>query len=202
MDLSFIQKLFEKKKPKLHMLKWGLPEQRLVAEVKDADKTVYALKKNKAKFVSGGEFIDRIHAKQLGETAFTYFIVRTEKKTENETILFDGYMAQEEEQLNLQLQNSYSIEEDLDNLGYAEAVNREVIEWRFNYSLIKASVFEIDGFGSFIEIAIPKTKLVRTRENQEKQAFELLEKIGIKKEEAIPTDVITLQLVQSMQEKK
>ncbi|HLC37944.1 MAG TPA: hypothetical protein VJI71_00645, partial [Candidatus Norongarragalinales archaeon] len=53
-----------KKKFKQHELKWKLPEQRFSFEIPDAEKAVYNLKKNKAVFVSGGEFFDVIHAKQ------------------------------------------------------------------------------------------------------------------------------------------
>ncbi|MFH1779732.1 MAG: hypothetical protein ABH803_01135 [Candidatus Micrarchaeota archaeon] len=202
MDIPFLKNLFEKKQAKQHSLKWGLPEQRLTGIIKDAEKTVYALKKNKAAFISGGEFIDVIHAKQLAPQVFTYFIVRTEKKTEKETILFDGYMAQEDENIDLEVQSSYSIQEDLDKLGYQEAFARAVTEWQFKLMLIKIKVLEIDEFGCFIEIALPKTKMERTRKNQEKQTLDFLEKLGVKKEEIIPTDVITIQMMESVEKQK
>jgi len=184
------------KKPK-HELKWKLPEARLSLPVEDAEQMVYALKKNKARFASGGEFADVIHAKKYAENVYAYFLVRTEKKTEKETIVADPYMLREEDTLGTEVQSSYSMIEDLEKMGYKEVFARQVTEWRFTYGLLRVAVFQIEDFASFIEIALPATKIESARELQEKQAFALVEKLGFKKEDAIPLDVITIQMLES-----
>ena len=185
------------KKNKQHELKWKLPELRLTFEVKDAEKTVYNLKKNKALFTGGGEYFDIIHAKQYGEAVFAYFIVRSEKRTQKETLLFDGYMLQEEDKLGFDVQSSYSMIEELDKLGYKELFSREIEEWNFNFGVIKIKVAEIAGLGKFAEFALPETKFDRAREAQEKTLEILLKKLELKKEEGVPTDLITLQLAET-----
>lgn len=196
--LEEAKKLLGLKKPPLHKLKWKLPEARFTFPVKNAENAVAKVRQT-ASFKSGGEFNDSILSKQYGEGVFAYFIVRSEKKTEQESLLFDGYMIQEDEPLGVSLQSGYSTQESLANIGYAPAFNRTVTEWRFANINFKAAVFEIDGFGAFIEFALPQTDLEKTREIQTK-AFELaVKKIGLKTREALPTDVITLQML-SMQE--
>ena len=189
------------KKPKMHELKWKLPEMRVTFPIKDAEKMVYALKKNKAVFAGGGEYFDIVHSKQYGEGGvFAYFIVRSEKLTQKETLMFDGYMLQEEDRLGFEVQSSYSIAEQLDKLGYNEALAREIEEWNFNFGVIKIKVVDIDNFGKFIEFALPETKFDRAREAQQKTLDLLIKKLSLNKDEAIPTDVITLQLAENAQQ--
>ncbi len=187
-----------KKKFKQHELKWKLPEQRFSFEIPDAEKAVYNLKKNKAVFVSGGEFFDVIHAKQFGDNSgiFAYFIVRSEKRTQKETLLFDGYMLQEEDRLGFEVQSSYSMIEQLDKLGYQEAFARELEEWNFNFGVLRIKVLDIAKIGSFMEFALPETKFDRAREAQEKTYNLLLSKLGLDKKKAVPTDAITIQLME------
>lgn len=187
-----------RRKPK-HELKWPLPEMRLTVPIEDCEKTVGALKKAHARFVSGGEFVDVIHAKQYAEGVYAYFIMRTEKKTEKETLFADAYMLQEEERLGVEVSASYSVIEDLEKLGFKKSLEREVTEWRFLYATVRAAVFDVLGFGSFLEIALPQTKFEKAREASEKTAFALVAKLGFKKEDIIPTDVITLQLLSQKQ---
>ncbi len=198
-QLQALIPLMPKKKP-VHKLKWKLPEQRFTLPVEDAEKTVFLLEKTlKAKFVSGGEFTDVVHAKQYGEGVFSYFVVRTEKKTENEHILFDGYMIQEEEPLGLDLSNSFSFMEDLDGLGYKQSLQRALTEWRFLYLPLRIVVADVEGFGAFIDIALPATNFEADRKKQEKKLDDLLKKLGVKKEIALPTDVVTLQWLSEQQ---
>ena len=200
--MGFLDFLF-KKKPvgKQHELKWKLPEMRITFPINDAEKIVYALKKNKCVFTAGGEFFDIIHSKPYGDGGvFAYFIARSEKLTQKETLLFDGYMLQEEDRLGFEVQSSYSIAEQIDKLGYKEVLTREVEEWSFNFGVIKIKVADIDGFGSFIEFALPETKFDRAREAQQKTLEILLKKLVLNKDEGIPTDVITLQLAEAAQQ--
>jgi len=187
------------KKP-VHKLKWKLPEQRFSAPIEDAEARVGALEKMHAKFVSGGEFLDVVHAKAYGEGVFAYFIVRTEKKTEDEHVLFDGYMIQEEEPLGLNLASSFSFMEDLEQLGYKQSLQRAVTEWRFLVPPLKVAVFDVTGFGQFMEFALPATNYEADRKRQEKKLDELFKKFGFKAEETLPTDVITLQWLSQQQE--
>lgn len=193
--------LFPKKPLKAHELKWKLPEIRMTFALKDAEKMVYELKKNKAVFTTGGQYFDIIHAKEFGEGVFGYFIVRTEKLTQKETLSFDGYMLQEEDRLGFEVQSSYSMAEQLDNLGYQEVAARELQEWNFTFVIVRIKVVDVKGFGSFIEFALPETKFDRGREAQEKTLEILLKKLVLDKKEAIPTDVITLQLASASEKK-
>ena len=199
--MGFLDFLFPKKQ-KMHELKWKLPEVRMVFSVKDAEKAVFDLKKNKAVFASGGQYFDVIHAKQYGEGVFAYFIVRTEKLTQKETLLFDGYMLQEEDRLGFEVQSSYSMIEELDKLGYSEAAARELQEWNFTFGAVRIKVSDIKGFGEFIEFALAETKIDRAREAQEKTLEILLKKLGFDKKEAVPTDTITLQLASAEDNQK
>ncbi|HLD76019.1 MAG TPA: hypothetical protein VI874_03300 [Candidatus Norongarragalinales archaeon] len=188
------------KKP-VHKLKWKLPEMRLSIPVPDAEDAVLKLKKSGATYVSGGEYVDTVYAKPYGEGVFSYFFVRIEKKTENEHLLFDGYMIQEEEPLGVNLTSSFSIMEDLESLGYQKTLVRDLTEWRLRMAFIRAAVFDVTGFGSFIELALPATNFADAREKQQKKADDVLKKLGIKHDEALPTDVVTLQWLSQQQEK-
>ncbi len=190
---------FLKKKPALHKLKWKIPEARLTVEVKDAEETVGKLRK-KARFITGGEFIDTVYYKKHGENTYTYFTIRIDKRTEDENLLFDGYMIQEEEVLNLEVASAYTIQPHLEKLGYQKAFERDVTTWQFLAGIIRINVYSVEKYGEFIEIALPPTKFVKAREVAEKFAYNLLEKIGIKKEEVIPTDVNTLELTETRQQ--
>lgn len=198
-QLQALIPLLPKKKP-VHKLKWKLPEQRFSAPIEDAGARVGVLEKMHAKFVSGGEFMDVVHSKQYGEGVFAYFIVRTEKKTEDEHVLFDGYMIQEEEPLGLNLSSSFSFMEDLEQLGYKQSLQRAVTEWRFLMPPLKVAVFDVEGFGQFMEFALPATNYEAERQKQQKKLEELFKKFGFKQDEALPTDVITLQWLSQQQE--
>jgi len=200
--MGFLDFLFKKKQLKQHELKWKLPEMRVTFPIKDAEKMVYGLKKNKAVFSSGGEYFDIIHSKQYGDAVFAYFIVRSEKLTQKETLLFDGYMLQEDDRLGFEVQSSYSIAEQIDNLGYKESLAREIEEWSFNFGVIKIKVADIGNFGQFVEFALPETKFDRAREAQQKTLDLLVKKLALNKDEAIPTDIITLQLAETAQEQQ
>ncbi len=192
--------LFKPRKRPVHELKWKLPEEHLLVQIKDAEETVGKIKKAGARFVSGGEFMDVVHAKEFGQGVFAYFIVRTDKKTENESLLFEGYMLQEEEKLGVGLAVGPEVMDNLQKLGYNQALAREIVEWSFSQLLLSVKVYSITDFGSFVEVVLPAVKVERDREKHEKLAHAFLEKLGVKKEEIIPTDVITLQLVTSMQQ--
>ncbi len=185
---------------KAHEFKWAAPEQRLTAPIDDAEKTIAALRREKAAFVSGGEFIDVIHAKEYGQGVFAYFIVRTEKKTQKESVLFDGYMIQENDRLGEEVVSSSTLMRDLEELGYRQSLAREVTEWRFTIGVLRAAVFEIEGFGKFLEVALPEAKTDKIRETQEAASKSLFKKLGLKQEDAVPTDAITLQLVTLLQQ--
>lgn len=199
-ELQSLVPFLPKKKP-VHKLKWSLPEQRVTLPVQDAEKTVFELKKKGAKFVSGGEFSDVIHAKEYGQGVFSYFFVRIEKKTEDEHVLFDGYMIQEEEPLNLDLTSSFPFMEDLEQLGYQQVLQRSVTEWRLSKAPLKLVVADVEGFGKFLEIALPATKLEKQRQTQEKALEDLAKKMGFTLQEAIPTDLVTLQWLSEQQKK-
>ncbi len=187
--------------PKDHKLKWKLPEQRLTVPLEDGEKTVGALeKKVKARFLGGGEYSDMVHAKEFGEGVFAYIVVRTDKKTEEETVIAETYMLQEEEKLGFDVASAFKIVEDLKDMGYEPALERSYQTWRFMHFEIPAIVYSIEGLGDFLELALPATNFVHQRERTEKKAFDLLGKLGFKKEDAIPTDVITLQLASQMQQ--
>ncbi len=187
--------LFKPRKRPVHELKWKLPEAHLIAPVEDAEAMVAKVKKAGAQFKSGGEFMDIVHAKEYGEGVFAYFIVRTDKKTEKESLLFEGYMLQEDEKLGVDVAVGPELMENLQALGYQQALARELVEWQFQYLVFEVKVFEVSDFGSFFEVVLPSTAVERVREKHEKLAYAFFEKLGIKKDEVIPTDSITLQLV-------
>ena len=111
-------------------------------------------------------------------------------------MLFDGYMIQEEEKLNLEVASAYTIQPYLEKLGYKKAFDRSVTTWQFVAGIIAITVYSIDDFGDFIEVSLPPTKFVKTREAAENFAFSLFEKMNVKKDNVIPADVNTLQLLQ------
>lgn len=183
-----------KKKP-IHELKWKIPEARLTSPVDDAEKYVGLLRK-KARFVSGGEFTDTVYYKQFGENVYAYFTVRVDNKTEQENLLFDGYMIQEDERLNLEVASAFTIQPYIEKLGYKKGFDRAITVWQFTAGIISIAVYSIDDFGDFVEVGLPGTKFVKAREAAENFAFNLFEKLGVKKDDVIPTDVNTLQLMQ------
>jgi adenylate cyclase class IV len=63
-------------------------------------------------------------------------------------------------------------------------------------------VYSVGSFGDFLELALPATNFVHQREKAEKKAFELIEKLGLRKEDAVPTDLITLQYAAVAQQGK
>ncbi len=195
--LDAIMTLFKKKKA-LHELKWKIPEERLTAQIEDAEKYIAALRKH-ARFISGGEFVDTVHAKEYGENVYAYFIIRVDKKTESEKLLFDGYMIQEDERLDVEVTSAFAVEPHLEKLGYKKSFMRELTLWQFNAGIVKITVYSITDFGDFIEMALPATKFVKARETTENFAFNLFQKIGVKREEVIPTDVNTIELFEEKQ---
>jgi adenylate cyclase class IV len=188
-----------KRKPLEHKLKWKLPEQRLCAPVADADKTVALLeKKVRAKFVGGGSYAEVVHAKQYAEGVYAYIMVRTDRRTEEETVVSDGYMIQEEDiHLGMDVTSAFKIDENLQSMGYRQAFSRDLKAWRFSYFELFATVFDITDFGQLVEIAIPATNFEHARERAEKRAKDLLAKLSVKDQDVIPTDVTTLQLMRS-----
>jgi len=209
--LEFVKKkpvgfwdLFKPKPRKpVHELKWKIPEARLTAPLEDAAPVIAVLRKH-AKFVGGGEFVDVVYVKDFGENVFAYFFLRTDKKTEEEVLLFDGYMLQEEERLGVDVASAYSMMQNLEKLGYKQEFSRDFTAWKFSYVGLTVNVYDIADFGAFVEVSLPATKFVKSRELNEKTAFKLFEKIGVKKDDVIPTDVATLQLIstRSRQEQK
>lgn len=203
LDFSFINSILGQRRKPVHELKWKLPEERITAPLEDAEKLIRVLKKEKGvKFKSGGEFNEVIYSKSFGEETFAYFIVRTDPKTENETLLFDGYMLQEEDKLGLDIASSYSFRENLESMGYKETLSRSITLWVFSYLSLRLSVQSVEGVGDFLEVALPATKIEKVMETQQKQAGFLLKKLGFKLEDSIPTDVITLQILSMRQDEK
>ncbi len=192
--LNDVEKLLGLKKPPIHKLKWKLPELRFVFPTKDAEAAVAKIRKL-AVFKQGGAFNDTILMKEYGEGVFAYFIIRSDKRSEEESVLFDGYMIQEEEPLGLSIESGFSTQESLQKLGYSPAFTRSLTEWRFSTINFRVGVFQIEGLGPFIEFALPQTDLEKTREIQQK-AFDLaVKRLGLRQKDALPADVITLQLL-------
>jgi len=203
MDLAdLLGFLKPKTQKKMHKLNFPLPEMRLTVPLKDVNETVTKMRKGGAKFVGGGEFADRVYRKEYGSGAYAYYWLRTDARTEKESLVFDGYMIQEKERLNLDVVSAYSLAENLPQMGYEEVFNRQVTERRFLSGFLRALVIEVDGLGDFLELALPETKVDKTRELQEKTAFKLLEKLGFKKDEVIPVDVLTIQGLSQQQPKQ
>ena len=178
--LENILNVFGKKKPPLHELKWKIPEARLTAAVDDIEKYIGLLRR-KTRFITGGEFVDSVYYKEYGENVYAYFTVRIDSKTQQENLLFDGYMIQEEDKLDLEVASAYTIQTYLEKLGYKKGFDRSLTVWKFTAGIITLTAYSIDDFGDFIEISLPGTKFVKAREATEQFAFNLFEKIGIKK---------------------
>ncbi len=189
---------FIKKKHVEHELKWKIPEARLTAPVEDVENYIGQLRK-KSRFISGGEYADTIYCKEYGENVYAYFTVRVDTKTEQENLLFDGYMIQEDDRLNLEVASAYTIQPYLEKFGYKKAFERTLTIWQFTAGIIGITACSIDDFGDFIELSLPGTKFVKAREAAETFAFNFFEKLGVKKDDVIPTDVNTLQLMQTKQ---
>lgn len=186
----------------VHLLKWKIPEARLTAPVDDAETIVGKLKGLKARFISGGEYRDVVYFKEFGEGVMAYFIVRTDVRTSQETLLFEGYQLEEEEPLGLDVESAFGMMKNLQQLGYSPALERKVVVWKFQYGLLPVVVYDVDGFGDFVELALPSTKLVKARELNQKQAEQLLTKLGLAMDQAVPTDVITLQYLSQREGKQ
>ncbi len=184
--------MFNFHRKKKHVLKWEIPEKRVLVPVKNIEKYLVEIKKKRAKFVSGGEFLDDIYAKEYGDGILAYFIIRTNKKTEEEKIYFDGYMLREEKyKVNSDVELTSIMSEDIEKMGYKEIFQREIEEWVFQKGFIKVSFFKIVDLGNFIEFALPATKVEETRELHEKMLKTLLKSLKISEKETIPTDAIT-----------
>jgi len=199
-DLSrLMETLSGRKKPVVHELKWKIPESRSSAPLEDAETAVASLRKF-CIFKSGGEFYDTIYTKEYGDGVFAYFIVRTDKRTEKETLVFDGYMVQEEdEKLGFDLETGFAMMKNLASMGYKQEFAREVTEWHFSYHTLEVSVYDIADFGAFVQVSLPATKIESIRKLAEKSVDAFYEKLKVQKRDIIPTDVITLQVMLSRQ---
>ena len=188
--------------PIKHELKWKIPEMRMCAPIADAEAKVAELRKTSI-FVSGGQFLDSIYAKDFGQGVFAYFIVRTDKNTEKETLIFDGYMIQEEdEKLGINIEVSFELMKNLTGMGYKQELAREVSEWNFIHAGLPVSIFDITDFGQFLQVSVPATKFEADRRLSEKKVDKFLEHQKIAKRDAIPTDVITLQIMLAKQQEE
>ncbi|MFH1107344.1 MAG: hypothetical protein V1787_05615 [Candidatus Micrarchaeota archaeon] len=199
MDFDLLKMLFPPRPAPVHKLKYNIPEARLTAPVEDAEKAVAQVRKL-ALFAGGGEFAEEIHFKDYGNNVFAYYIIRTEKLTQKESVHFDGYMLDEEDRLGMNVTNAYSFAKDLEGMGYQFGFVREVEVWSFRMLAVPVNVFSITGLGDFIEVALPATKFAKQREKDEKAAQKFFDKMKTDKRDIIPTDLITLQLVSMQQE--
>lgn len=199
-DLSrLFEALSGKKKPVVHELKWKIPESRSCAPLEDAETSVSQLKKL-CLFKSGGEYYDTVYTKEFGDGVFAYFLVRTDKRTEKETLVFDGYMVQEEdEKLGFDLETGLEMMRNLASMGYKQEFSREVTEWHFSYHALEVAVYDITDFGAFVQVSLPATKVEGTRRIAEKSLDSFFEKMKVAKRDIIPTDVITLQVMLARQ---
>ncbi|MFH0972211.1 MAG: hypothetical protein V1835_06645 [Candidatus Micrarchaeota archaeon] len=197
-NLDLMKTLFPQSGKPMHMLKWGYPESRYTAPVGDIEKKIPILKKS-CKFSGGGEFMEEVHAKEYGQGVFAYFVVRTDKKTEQESMFADAYMLREDDKLGFDVQQAFKISEDLDKMGYRHAFDREIIVWSFRSIAKTVNAFSVADFGDFIEVGLPATKMKSMRDLDEKWVFPFFERLGIRKEEVIPTDLLTLQLMTMLQ---
>jgi adenylate cyclase class IV len=192
---------FDKKKKIQHSLKWSIPEARKTVKLDDVTQTIETLK-TKAKFLTGGQFKDVIYSKQFGETVFAYFIIRTDIRTEEEKLIFDGYMLEEEDKLNLNVSSSYSIMPNLEKMGYFEVFERNVTIWSFTYLNLPVNIYSVEGFGDYLEITLPETKIENSRKLAEANVLKILHLIGANPNDVIETDVITLQLLKTVEEQQ
>ncbi|MCL5011607.1 MAG: hypothetical protein M1594_01800 [Candidatus Marsarchaeota archaeon] len=192
---------FAEKKKIQHSLKWSIPEARRTVEINDITKTIETLK-TKAKFLTGGQFKDVIYSKQFGDTAFAYFIIRTDVRTEDEKLIFDGYMLEEDDKLNFDVSSSYSIMPNLEKMGYYEVFERNITLWSFAYLNLSVNIYSVDGFGDYLEITLPQTKIENARKLAESNVLKILHLIGASETDVIATDVITLQLSKILEEQQ
>lgn len=189
-----------KRKPKDHKLKWKLLEERLTFPVEDADQAVGWVKSRlHGRFVGGGEFFETVYAKEFGEGVYGYFLVRTDKKTEEETVIAEAYMLQEEDRLGIDVASGFKIQQDFKQMGYEEAFQREFKAWWFKHLEIGITVYDISEFGALAEFSLPPTYYPKQREASEKKLFDAIAKIGLDKQEGVPTDAITLQMMEAKQ---
>lgn len=191
----------KKKKPLQHALKWSVPEARKTVGIEDVNKAIEVLKA-KARFIGGGQFKDIVYSKQFGESVFAYFIVRTDARTGEEKLLFDGYMLEEEEKLNMDVSSSYAIMPNLEKMGYFEVFERNITLWSFIYLNLTVNIYSVDGFGDYLEITLPQTKIENARKLAENNVLKILHLVGSSQSEVIETDVITLQLSKILEEQQ
>ena len=199
-DFDMMKTLFPQKKP-VHKLKWGIPEARISIPVQDPEATVKDVRKQ-AFFSGGGQFVEEVHFKDYGNNVYAYYIIRTDKRTQDESAYFDGYMLQEEERLGVEVTNAFNFAKDLETMGYQYGFAREIEVWSFRALTRPITVFEITDFGNFMEIALPLTKVAGTREKDEKWLEAFLKKNKVDAQTIIPTDVLTLQLVSMLQQQE
>lgn len=199
MDFDLLKTLFPPKPAPVHKLKWNILEARMTAPIEDAEKTV-ALVKKQAAFVGGGEFVEEVRYKEYGQGVNAYYVIRTDKRTQEETVHFDGYMLDEEDRLGMDVTNAATFAKDLEMMGYKYAFTREIEVWSFRKLTVPITVFSITGLGDFIEVSLPATKFAKQREKDEKLAEKLFASLKIDKKGVFPTDLLTLQLVSMQQE--
>lgn len=192
---------FDKKKKIQHSLKWSIPEARKTVQINDVNKTIETLK-TKAKFLTGGQFKDVVYSKQFSDTVFAYFIIRTDVRTEEEKLIFDGYMLEEDEKLNFDVSSSYSIMPNLEKMGYFEVFERNITLWSFIYLNLTVNIYSVDGFGDYLEITLPQTKIENARKLAENNVLKILHLVGSSQSDVIETDVITLQLSKILEEQQ
>ncbi|VVB69859.1 Uncharacterised protein [uncultured archaeon] len=188
---EFLKNLFVKKKEKT-LLKDPLQEVRLLGETKDAYSLVSLLKSKKAKFLGGGLYDDSVYYKEYAKGVYSFFVLRKERNTGTESILFDGHAINEKEDLGLSLESSYSVGEDLQKLGYSFGFERKVEEWRFSYNLVFLKISDIVGVGVFLEAAISSSKDEEAYMFNEKRAVSVMNEL-VKEFDYI--DALTLELM-------
>ena len=189
-----------KKKANDHKLKWKLPEERITFPVEDADQAVGWVKSRlHARFTGGGEFFETVYSKEFGEGVFGYFLVRTDKKNERETVVAESYMLQEEDRLGVDVSSGFKIMQDFKQMGYQEAFQREYKVWWFRQLEIGITIYDISEFGAMVEFALPQTYYTKQREMSEKKLFDAVAKMGLEKQDGVPTDSITLQMMEMRQ---
>jgi|GEM_PF-835216 len=202
--LSVLDKVLGiRRKRKGHKLKWKLAEERVCVPVPDADSTVGNIeKKARPRFVAGGEYYDTVYSKEYGEGVYGYLIVRSNKKTEDETLVAETYMLNEEEKLGIEVAVGSKLRKDFGQMGYQPAFEREIRVWWFRQLEIGITVYDIADFGALVEFALPATNLTAQRDASEKRLFKLMETLGLKKDQGIPTDATTLQMVSMKEEEQ
>ncbi len=193
-----------KKDPTIHKLKWKIPEQRICAPIENPMDIVSIMeKKIKAKFLGGGQYSDIVHVKEYGQEIFSYIFLRTDSRNEEETVVADGYMIQEDDiKLGFDVSSASTIDTNLAAMGYSAVFERSYKIWKFGYYNSIVNIYDIDKFGSFVEINLPATNFEKARENDSKILEKLLGILNIKEDVILATDVTTLQLLSEMQEKK